>query len=47
MFGCLVIITELIVLPMVLKEVDRFIIWENEKNAVKKDNKVIDAEIID
>ena len=30
-----------------LKEVDRFIIWENEKNAVKKDNKVIDAEIID
>ena len=36
-----------LVLPMVLKEVDRFIIWENEKNAVKKDNKVIDAEIIE
>ena len=36
-----------LVLPMVLKEVDRFIIWENGKNAVKKDNKVIDAEIIE
>ncbi len=29
------------------KKSNRFIIWENEKNAVKKDNKVIHAEIID
>ena len=35
-----------LVLPMVLKEVDRFIIWGNEKCGKRKDT-VIDAEIIE
>lgn len=37
-----------LVMPMILKEVDRFIIWEKESTTTaKKDDKVIDAEIVE
>lgn len=36
-----------LVMPMILREVDRFIEWEKTTNSVKKDGKVIDAEIVD
>jgi uncharacterized membrane protein YkvA (DUF1232 family) len=38
-----------LVMPMILKEVDRFIIWEKESTTTtaKNNHKVIDAEIVE
>lgn len=35
------------VIPMLSAEVDRFLAWEKEAESLKKDSKIIDAEIVE
>lgn len=35
-----------LVMPILLKEVNRFTEWENQKKSFNKDNNIVDAEVI-